>query len=91
MAIPASDEEMSWREMTVSEAEAAHPGRRPGTEKPFGFNNAKWEALKAAMRPGDELYAFCTSPESWRARAGASGVALVREGKVIREIVTMSN
>jgi hypothetical protein len=69
--------------MTVSEAEAAYPGypRKRGAEKPFGFENARWEALKAAMREGDDLYAFCTSPESWRALAGAAGIALVRDGR----------
>jgi hypothetical protein len=84
---------MHWRKMTVGEAEAKHCGHpgMPGMEKPFGFLNAQWEALKAAMQPGDELYAFRSSPESWIARAGRDGFALVRDGKVVREVITMLN
>jgi hypothetical protein len=51
---------MHWRKTTVGEAEAQHSGHpdMPGMEKPFGFLNAQWEALKAAMLPGDELYSI---------------------------------
>jgi hypothetical protein len=81
---------MHWQKTTVAEAESEHPGN-PKMEKPFGFLNAQWEALKSAMQPDDELYAFHSSPESWQALAGRRGYALVRDGKVIREVVTMLN
>jgi len=84
---------MTWTRTTVEDAEAQYPGnpKRPGAEKPFGFISDQWEALKAAMQPGDELYAYRSSPETWRALAGRSGYALVRDGKVVREVVTMLN
>lgn len=84
---------MNWRKTTVAEAEAMHPGNpdRPGREKPFGGVVREWEALKAAMQPGDELYLFHSSPETWRALAGRRGFALVRNGKVVREVVTLLN
>jgi hypothetical protein len=83
----------STRKKTVREAEARHAGHPGmlGMEKPFGFLNAQWEALKAAMLPEDELYAFHSSPESWQARAGRRGFALVRNGKVVRRVVTILN
>ena len=83
----------NWRKTTVAEAEAKYPGKPnvPGMEKPFGYINVKWEALKAEMHPGDELYAFRSPPESWQALAGRMGYALVRDGRVVREVVTLLN
>ena len=83
---------------TVEEAEAAYPGlqdertkRLPEVAKPFGFHHAEWEALKAAMKPSDELWTFASPPDSWKELAGSAGVALVRDSKVVRTIVTLMN
>ena len=83
-------------QVTVAQAEAANPGirderveRNPNAAKPFGFNNEKWEALKALMKPGDELWIFSTPAESWQNLAGRRGIVLLRDGKAIAEIVTM--
>ena len=43
------------------------------------------------MQPGDEIFAFHSSPESWRALCGRGGFALVRTGKVVREVVIILN
>jgi hypothetical protein len=48
-------------------------------------------ALKTAIQPGDEPYAFNSSMASWQARAGRQGIALVRAGKVLTEIITKLN
>lgn len=83
---------------TLAEAEAAHPGikgeraeRFPDAAKPFGFQNGQWEDLKALILPGDEIWNFCSPPESWEHLAGRAGVALVRDGVPIRTIVSMMN
>jgi hypothetical protein len=56
---------IEWLEkkVSVAEAEAANPGISdervacsPEAAKPFGFLHNDWEALKAAMRPGDDLW-----------------------------------
>lgn len=65
------------------------PERVTALLKPFGYSNSKWEALKARMQPGDELWTFSSSPASWL--AGSAGVALVREGRIVATIVTMKN
>ena len=57
----------------------------------FGGLNAEWEALKARMQPGDELWTFASSPESWRNLAGRAGIALVRNGQIVERLVTMMN
>jgi hypothetical protein len=76
------------RKISVEEAEAAHPGIRdervlrfPEAAKPFGFQNAEWEALKAEIKVGD----------SWEHLAGRGGIALRRNGKSIKVIVTIMN
>jgi hypothetical protein len=84
--------------ISVAQAEAAHPGitddrvkRFPDAAKPFGFNNANWEALKAEMQRGDELWTYSSSPESWRQLAGRSGIALVRNGTPIKILPGLMN
>jgi hypothetical protein len=80
-----------WKKTTVVEAEA-HPTRlRSGELKPFGYVNDQWEALKAKLRPGDELYRFNSSRESWGRLAGRAGIALVRQGKIIATVITKMN
>jgi hypothetical protein len=82
--------------ITVAEAEAAHPGIRdervrrfPDAAKPFGFNNDKWESLKSAMKPGDELWTFSSSAKSFEDLAGRSGIVLLRSGEAVAEVVTL--
>ncbi len=50
-----------------------------------------WGQLKSQMRPGDELWEFCSSAESWRMYMGRAGIALVRKGKIIASLVTKLN
>lgn len=90
----------SWlqKKISAAEAEAAYPGikddrvaRFPDAAKPFGFRHAQWEELKAAMIPGDEIWTFASSPESWSDLAGRAGVALVRGGVPIKVLTTAMN
>ncbi len=50
-----------------------------------------WHALVDAMQPGDELWSFCSPPDSWQHLAGRAGFAVVRQGEVINTILTMMN
>jgi len=59
--------------------------------KPFGFSNGAWEALKAQMRPGDELWEFCSARASWDALMGRAGYELRRNGRVIAGIISRTN
>jgi len=58
---------------------------------PFGNQVEGWEQFKTAMMEGDEICCFCTPPDSQEQLAKTGGYALVRQGKVIRSIVTMKN
>ncbi len=88
-----TDDEMKGEPLTVDAVEAAnlypYDGRVPHV--PFGFGNDKWQRFKAAMQPGDRLYAFSSAPESWAALAGRAGYVLVREGKPVAQFVTLMN
>jgi hypothetical protein len=43
------------------------------------------------LKPGDEIWRYCSPPESWKLLAGRSGSALVRKGKVIRSHLVLMN
>jgi hypothetical protein len=84
--------------ISVEEAEATHPGIRdertprfPQAAKPFGFQNAEREALKAETKVGDELWSFASPADSWEHLAGRGGIVLLRNGKSIKVIVTIMN
>jgi hypothetical protein len=90
----------SWldKKITIAEAEAEHPGindervqRFPDAAKPFGFKNGQWEAIKAAMQPGDELWTFASPAKSWEDLAGRAGIAVVRDGNPVMVLTTMLN
>lgn len=58
---------------------------------PFGFMYPEWKQLLAQQQPGDELWTFSSSNESWEEMAGRKGIALVRQGEVVDHIVTEMN
>lgn len=48
----------------------------------------KWAAFTAQMAPGDELWFFTSSAESWQGLSGVAGYAIVRDGKPIHVLTT---
>jgi hypothetical protein len=83
MSVP---KEWLRRKITVADVEA-----RLAQNPPVDDWLAEWRALVAAMRPGDELWEYCSSPESWQHLAGRAGYAVVRAGGVVDDILTMLN
>jgi hypothetical protein len=59
--------------------------------EPLGSKRSEWDALKAEMKPGDEVWTFASPADSWVHLAGRAGYALVRAGKPIKVIVTIMN
>jgi hypothetical protein len=64
-------EEWLYRKISVEEAEAANSGigdervtRSPELALPFGGLSGEWESLKAAIRPGDEIWTFAAPADS---------------------------
>jgi hypothetical protein len=58
---------------------------------PFGFLNDKWQQLLALQQPGDELWTYSSSRDSWANLCGRAGVALVRNGVVVAQFMTSMN
>ena len=58
---------------------------------PFGNQVEEWEQFKAAMIEGDEVCCFCSPPDASGHLAGKGGYAILRQGKIVRSIVTMMN
>jgi hypothetical protein len=77
-----------WKKSTIEEIEAVHMAELlDGRKLPFGTINWLWEDLKPFIRKNDELWDYNTDQESWDHLAGESGVALVRDGEVIADIM----
>jgi hypothetical protein len=51
----------------------------------------KWNPFIAEMAPGDELWRFRSPGRTWANLAGRAGYSIVRDGKVIRSLVTLMN
>jgi hypothetical protein len=78
---------VDWRKTTLEDAEARHPGLL----RPSSLIYRDWQALKAARQPGDEIFSFFSAPISWQTFCGRGGFALLRAGKVVREVVIILN
>jgi len=80
---PSMDVPKGWlhQKLTVAEAEAMHsdPAIRAG--RPFGAANHAWMALRAQVRPGDELWLFDSSRSAGPGACGNHGVCIYRHGK----------
>jgi hypothetical protein len=57
-------------------------------DKPSG---KEWEKFKTGIRPGDELWYFCSPPETWQQLAGWRGYAIIRDGRVVDHYTTRVN
>jgi hypothetical protein len=53
----------------------------------------EYHEFKAQFQEGDELWYFCSPPESWgkKCLAGRAGYMLIRKGEVVASIVTLMN
>ncbi len=75
--------------ITIEEAEEKNMIDVDGQSVSFGYLHNQWENLCKEMKKGDQLYNFRTPDESWNNLAGREGIALVREGKIVAEIITI--
>jgi len=78
-------------QITKEEAEAENMVEINGPKVPFGHTNFIWLKLMAKMQDDDKLYEFRSSDDSWEYLAGRQGIALVRDGEIIADIVTLMN
>lgn len=82
------------KQTTVEDAENEHlvkTDRLGPNPVPFGFMHGQWLNFKGKIRPGDQLWTFCSSGESWGHLAGREGLCIVRGGEIIASIITRMN
>lgn len=85
---------MPRRKLTVEEAEAENMvtdeslGPAP---VPFGFCNDQWRHLLDQIQPGDEIWEFSSSRETWENLCGCGGIELIRNGETVATVVTRIN
>ena len=75
--------------ITVEEAESRFMVQddKIGAELvPFGFINEHWNAFKAEIIEGDELWLFSSSRESWTNNCGKGGICIVRDGVIVKSM-----
>ena len=79
------------RRVSVEEAEREHMVRGV----PFGYQNDQWQALRAQMRRGDELWFYARKypplPADWKGpvMGAEQGYVLIRDCAVEGHIVTL--
>lgn len=49
------------------------------------------DKLTLLMLPGDELWSYSSPPETWEHMMGRSGIALLRDGRTIAQVITLMN
>lgn len=89
--VPMSHQSWLQNQITQKEAEAEHMVEIDGRKVPFGRMNLAWLSLLDNMQDGDKLYEFQSSDDSWQHLAGRQGIALVRDGEIVADIVTVMN
>jgi hypothetical protein len=57
-------------------------------QPPFGYQHPEWQEFKGLVRPGDCIVFFRTNPQSWSHGYGSEGYVLVREGRIVRFLLT---
>ncbi len=88
---PESNQSWLQSEITKEEAEAGHMVEIEGRKVPFGHMSLVWSRLLDKMQDGDKLYEFRSSDHSWEHLAGRQGIALVRDGEIVADIITVMN
>jgi hypothetical protein len=81
---------MSWRVERVS-VEQVETQPILNHQEPFPADHDRWQELKRTMQTGDELWTFRSPEQEWDRHMGWQGLVLVRDGRLIDELVTAQN
>lgn len=84
---------LSWtrKKVSVLEAENNHLETIGDKQVPFGGNHSLWQILLSKMQDGDELWEYTSDDKSWEMMAGREGILLVRDEKIIDDILLRMN
>ena len=79
------------KKVSVLEAEKNHMETVGNKQIPFAGNDDRWQAILSRMQDNDELWEYTSPDEMWEMLAGREGIVLVRDGKVIDNILLRMN
>ena len=90
------------RHVELCEMYAAHHFNQDGNWPPLQWLAAQLnpeeaatsghiDKLKLLMLPGDQLWSYSSPPETWNHIMGRRGIALLRNGRTIGQILTLMN
>ncbi|MFT5700063.1 MAG: hypothetical protein ACI8ZB_002934 [Desulforhopalus sp.] len=87
------ESEPAWLgdEISKENAEAINMVTVDKRTVPFGYNNSRWLNIVKIMEEGDRLYEFRSPEESWKSYEGLEGIALVRNGIIVADLVILLN
>ena len=87
------ESELAWLcdEITTENAEDTNEVKIDGRNVPFGYSNSQWLYILGIMETGDRLIEFRSPAESWKCFAGIEGIALVRNGEIVADLVILLN
>ena len=89
---PLTVAEIESEAMRECEEYQRSPGARPDVPMvPFGFANDRWLEFKSKVQESDEIREIVAPPEYWSRLAGWKGFVLVREGKIVADMMTLIN
>jgi len=85
------ESELAWLcdEISIENAKTINVVKIDGRNVPFGYNNSQWLYMLGVMAEGDRLYEFRSPAESWKCFAGIEGIALVRNGEIVADLVIL--
>lgn len=78
-----------WLDHTISVEQAEAQNMVDGI--PFEASSESWKRLKDSLQSGGILWTYCSPSESFKALAGRCGIAVVRDGRVVMQLVTIMN
>ena len=90
---PEPFDQATWQRVMgmAAAAQPVHLTRLLTAAEAEALAGAEWDRLQAAARPGDAFWRFHSPDQAWQAKAGRSGVVLLRGGAVVCTVVTLLN
>ena len=76
-------------EISIENAERVNLVKIDSRNVPFGYSNSQWLYILKIMEEGDRLFEFRSPAESWKCFAGLEGIALVRNGEIVADLVIL--
>ena len=52
---------------------------------------SRWKLFKSKYQLGDKVYEFDSPSEYWESLSGSAGYVILRNGKIVAELITMEN